>query len=184
MKNDLFNGKLVRLEAADLDVAAEAFTRWSLDSEYYRLLDSDVCHLWSKNKTREWLEKNLLNEKPDLYSFMIRTLDSDRLIGEIGLGGIKYTHGDAFVGIGLGERDFWGKGYGADAMRVLLRFAFTELNLRRVSLDVFEYNPRAMRCYEKVGFVTEGRMRGMIEREGRRWDLIFMGILREEWERL
>jgi len=87
---------------------------------------------------------------------LIRTLDGDCLIGEIGLDGIKYTHGDAFVGISLGERDFWGKGYGTDAMRVLLRFAFTELNLRRVSLDVFEYNPRAVRSYEKVGFVVEG----------------------------
>jgi RimJ/RimL family protein N-acetyltransferase len=184
MEKDLFKGELVRLTAADLDVAAEAFARWSLDSEYYRLLDSDPCHLWSKNKTREWLEKHLFNEKPDMYSFLIRTLDGDCLIGEIGLDGIKYTHGDAFVGIGLGEREFWGKGYGTDAMRVLLRFAFTELNLRRVSLDVFEYNPRAVRSYEKVGFVVEGRMRGMLEREGKRWDLVFMGILREEWERL
>ena len=184
MKNDLFTGELVRLTAADLDAAAEAFARWSLDSEYYRLLNSGACHLWSRNKTKEWLEKDLLSEKPDLYSFMIRTLDSDRLIGEIGLDGVKYTHGDAFVGIGLGEHDFWGKGYGTDAMLVLLRFAFTELNLRSVSLDVFEYNPRAVRSYEKVGFVVEGRMRGMLRREGKRWDMIFMGILRKEWERL
>jgi RimJ/RimL family protein N-acetyltransferase len=184
MKKDLFNGDLVRLAAADLEAAAEAFALWSLDSEYYRLLVSDACHLWSKIKTKEWLEKDLLSCKPDLYSFMIHTLDGDRLIGEIGLDGVKYTHGDAFVGIGLGERDFWGKGYGTDAMRVLLRFAFTELNLRRISLDVFEYNPRAVRSYEKAGFIVEGRMRGMLQREGKRWDLIFMGILREEWERL
>lgn len=184
MLTDLFRSDLVRLTAADLDAAAEAFARWSLDSEYYRLLNSGACHLWSRNKTKEWLEKDLLSEKPDLYSFMIRTLDSDRLIGEIGLDGVKYTHGDAFVGIGLGEHDFWGKGYGTDAMLVLLRFAFTELNLRRVSLDVFEYNPRAVRSYEKVGFVVEGRMRGMLRREGKRWDMIFMGILRKEWERL
>ncbi len=65
-----------------------------------------------------------------------------------------------------------------------LRFAFTELNLRRVTLDVFEYNPRAMRSYEKAGFVVEGRMRGMLKREGKRWDLVFMGILRDEWERI
>ena len=69
-----------------------------------------------------------------------------------------------------------------DAMRIILRFAFTELNLRRVSLDVFEYNPRAIASYRKVGFVEEGRLRRFLHRDGRRWDLIFMGMLREEWE--
>ncbi len=85
------------------------------------------------------------------------------------------------MGIGLGERENWGKGYGTDAMKIILRYAFTELNLRRVTLDVFEYNQRGVRSYEKAGFVIEGRVRGMILREGRRWDVIFMGILREDW---
>jgi RimJ/RimL family protein N-acetyltransferase len=85
------------------------------------------------------------------------------------------------VGIGLGEREFWGKGYGTDAMRIILRYAFTELNLHRVTLNVFEYNPRGVRSYEKAGFVLEGRQRGVLLREGRRWDEIYMGILREDW---
>jgi RimJ/RimL family protein N-acetyltransferase len=66
-------------------------------------------------------------------------------------------------------------------MKVILRYAFRELNLRRVALDTFEYNPRAIRSYEKIGFVHEGRAREYLWRDGRRWDLIFMGILREEW---
>jgi RimJ/RimL family protein N-acetyltransferase len=66
-------------------------------------------------------------------------------------------------------------------MQVILRFAFEELNLYRVSLDVFEYNPRAVRSYEKAGFSHEGRLRRCLNRNGRRWDLIYMGILRDEW---
>ena len=66
-------------------------------------------------------------------------------------------------------------------MNLLLRFAFTEVNLRRVTLAVFEYNPRAIRTYEKVGFRHEGRLRQFLNKEGRRWDMLFMGILREEW---
>ena len=66
-------------------------------------------------------------------------------------------------------------------MRVILRYAFTELNLHRVSLGLFEYNPRALRSYEKAGFKMEGRMRGTLHREGRRWDDLYMGILRTEW---
>ncbi len=87
------------------------------------------------------------------------------------------------MGIGIGERDYWGRGYGTDAMQVLLRYAFDELNLHRVSLGVFEYNTRAIRAYEKAGFVVEGRGPQELHRDGRRWDMIFMGILREEWQR-
>jgi RimJ/RimL family protein N-acetyltransferase len=87
------------------------------------------------------------------------------------------------MGISLGDREYWGKGYGSDAMRLLLRYAFHELNLHRVSLNVFEYNPRAIRSYEKVGFVHEGRMRKFLNREGKRWDILYMGITRQEWER-
>ncbi|HXQ36514.1 MAG TPA: GNAT family protein, partial [Anaerolineales bacterium] len=79
------------------------------------------------------------------------------------------------------ERDFWGRGYGTDVMKVILRYAFMEINLRRVTLSVFEYNPRAVRSYEKAGFVHEGRMRQFLNREGKRWDMLFMGILRDEW---
>jgi RimJ/RimL family protein N-acetyltransferase len=66
-------------------------------------------------------------------------------------------------------------------MKVILRYAFTEVNLQRVSLTVFEYNPRAVRSYEKTGFRHEGRFRQFLNRENRRWDMLFMGILRDEW---
>jgi RimJ/RimL family protein N-acetyltransferase len=182
MDTKLFTGELVRLVAVDPQMAAEALSRWWRDSEYCRLSDSGISRLWSVKKIKEWIEKEFEKDSPNFYIFMIRTLDGDRLIGEIGLEGVAWNHGDSFVGIGLGERDYWGKGYGTDAMRVILRYAFTELNLQRVSLDVFEYNPRAIRSYEKAGFTVEGRVRGNLNRDGRRWDLFFMGILKEEWE--
>jgi RimJ/RimL family protein N-acetyltransferase len=86
------------------------------------------------------------------------------------------------MGIQIGEREYWGKGYGTDALRVLLRYAFDELNLARVSLSVLEGNVRAMRSYEKCGFKYEGRERQAWAYEGRRWDEVYMGLLREEWE--
>jgi RimJ/RimL family protein N-acetyltransferase len=181
---DLLKGKLVRLTAEDPKVIAEANVRWAYDSEYVRLLDSNVGAPVSVKKITEWIEKDLEKDPPSEYSFMIRRLEDERLVGMIGLGGSIIPHGEAFVGIGIGERALWGKGYGTDAMRVILRYGFTELNLRRVSLDVFEYNPRAIRSYEKAGFVHEGRVRQYLHRSGRRWDLVFMGILREEWMNL
>jgi len=178
---DLLKGKLVRLTAEDPKVIAEANVRWARDSEYMRLLDSNVSAPVSAKKITEWVEKDMEKDPPPEYIFMIRALEDERLIGVIGLGGNFSPHGEAFVGIGIGERELWGKGYGTDAMRVILRYAFSELNLRRVVLDVFEYNPRAIRSYEKAGFVHEGRVRQYLHRSGQRWDLIFMGILREEW---
>jgi RimJ/RimL family protein N-acetyltransferase len=177
----LLTGTLVRLAAVDVQTMAVAMSKWGRDSEYWRLRAADPARLHSARASRAWLEKELDKEPPSFYMFSIRTLDDDRLVGEVGLDGIDWSHGEGFVGISLGERQDWGKGYGTDAMRVLLRYAFNELNLARISLDVFEYNPRAIRSYEKVGFKVEGRARQLLNRDGRRWDLIFMGILREEW---
>ena len=93
----------------------------------------------------------------------------------------NWNASDSFVGLGIGDRNEWGKGYGTEAMNLMLEFAFTEINLRRVTLTVFEYNPRAIRSYEKTGFHHEGRLRQFLTREGRHWDMLYMGILREEW---
>jgi RimJ/RimL family protein N-acetyltransferase len=82
----------------------------------------------------------------------------------------------------VGEREYWGRGYGTEAMRLVLQFAFQELNLHRVSLGVFAYNERAIRSYEKAGFRIEGRLRQGIHRVNQRWDEVVMGILRSEWE--
>jgi RimJ/RimL family protein N-acetyltransferase len=182
MTVDLFTGKQIRLTAEDPEVMAKAFTRWSLDTEYFRLLDSDPPRLLSEKKNKEWLEKDLEKESLTSFFFAIRTLEGEQPIGFVGLFDFHWNHGDALIGIGLGDREYWSKGYGTDALQALLRFAFNELNLRRVTLIVFDYNPRAIRSYEKCGFVKEGTVRGVLQREGRRWDWHFMGMLREEWE--
>ena len=178
MGASLFTGKLVQLSAPGPRDGPEGIARWSQDSQFDRLDDSNPAYpLLAKPIKEDW-EKGL--EGHD-FLFAIRTLSDNRLIGFIELEIDQWIHGDAFAGIGIGEREYWGKGYGTDALRILLRYAFTELNLHRVTLDVFEYNPRAIRSYEKAGFVIEGRVRQFLNREGRRWDLIYMGILREEW---
>ncbi len=176
---DIFRGELVRLAAMNPEELGPLLSRWDRDSQRIRLLDSDPSILFSEKIRKEWVEKQI--EKEIFYGFTIRPLADDRVVGELGLGGLRWNHGDAFVGIGLGDRADWNKGYGTDAMHLILRYAFLELNLHRVSLGVFEYNPRAMRSYEKAGFKPEGRMRGTLHRDGRRWDDIFMGVLRSEW---
>lgn len=182
MNNLLWTGEKVRLVMDNPEVMAEAYAHWTRDSEYFRLLDSSAAQLWSVNKFKEWLKKDLEKPVQTEIFFSIRALDDDRLLGFIGLGGIQWSQGDAWVAIGIGERQDWGMGYGTDAMRLILDYAFRELNLHRVSLDVFSYNPRAIRSYEKAGFKVEGRVKNTLLREGQRYDEVFMGILRSEWE--
>jgi RimJ/RimL family protein N-acetyltransferase len=182
MSAGLFEGQLVRLSSEDPQTLAQAFARWNQNSEYFRLLDSDPAHLWSANKFKEFLEKELESTLVVNLLFSIRTLDADKLIGFIALDGINWTDRDSYVAIGIGEPDFWGRGCGTDAMRLMLRYAFTELNLHRISLNVYAYNQRGIRSYEKCGFKHEGCIREFVLRDGRRSDMLHMGILRSEWE--
>ena len=178
---DLFHGELVRLTAEEPEIAAKAEVRWQRDSEFVRLADSDPIRFSSEKKIKEWFEKQVeKGPQPERYPFSVRTLAEDKLIGFFGMY-VDLIHSEAWVGIGIGERDFWSKGYGTDMMNVCLRYAFMELGVERVSLGLHEYNPRALRSYEKAGFVLEGRTRQEILREGKRTDTLWMGILREEW---
>jgi RimJ/RimL family protein N-acetyltransferase len=179
--NDVFTGKFVRLSAFDPEEMSKAWPRWFRNSEYFRLLNSSARPMQSPKAALKWMEKEVGEMSPATYPFSIRTLAEDKLIGEIVLDVVDWSGRDAFVGLGIGETEYWSKGYGTDVMNVLLRFAFTEINLRRVTLTVFEYNPRAIRSYEKAGFQHEGRKRLLLNREGKRWDELYMGILREEW---
>jgi len=181
---DILKGELVQLGAVDVDELSKAFSRWGRDSEYIRLFNSNVAHMASATKEKKWIEKELDEQSVNQHWFSIRKLDDDALLGEIDLYVHNWSARDTFVGIGIGERDFWSKGYGTDAMKLILRYAFTEINMKRVSLGVFEYNPRAIRSYEKTGFRHEGRIRGLLNKEGKRWDMLSMGILREEWMKL
>jgi RimJ/RimL family protein N-acetyltransferase len=179
----LLQGSLVRLTAEDPKTLAEPYSRWSQDSECWRLMTSMPPHQYSIRVSEKEFERFLVDSpSEDIFYFNIRTLPEDRLIGDIGLEVVRWSHGEAFVGISIGERENWGKGYGTDAMQVILRYAFLELNLHKVSLSVYSYNPRAVRSYEKAGFRLEGCERQVLLREGQRWDVLFMGILRTEWE--
>lgn len=183
MNTNLFTGELVRLAALDAEASSEANVRWLRNTEFHRLEDSGASFPHSRAAIKKWNEKWLEKNGNDVFAFTIHTRADDRLIGGIDLEiSSGWNNGEAFVGIGIGEPEYWSKGYGTEAMRLILRYAFTELNLHRVALNVFEYNPRAVRSYENAGFQHEGRIRQMLNRNGRRWDVIFMGILRPEWE--
>ncbi len=88
------------------------------------------------------------------------------------------------LGITIGDKGYWGRGYGGDAIRLLLDYAFRLRHLRRVYLTVNSTNARAIGAYRRCGFVEEGRLRQHVWSAGQYIDLVNMGILRDEWETL
>jgi RimJ/RimL family protein N-acetyltransferase len=175
---ETFEGNLVRLDPIDCDSESELINSWFEDGEFFRLLDERLTKIPTVDTTKKFIEK-INNEG---FIFGIRTRKELSLIGFVALGNINSSTREAWVGIAIGDRGYQGRGYGADAMNIIVRFAFLELNLNRISLDVFQYNNRGIRSYEKVGFKLEGRERESIYRDGKWWDTLYMGILRKDWE--
>ncbi len=180
MNSQLFNGTLVQLKPLDLEKDTQSWEKWDRNTEFKRLLDDVPAMHLSASVAKDMLE----NSPADSALFMAHTAGDEKLIGFVELGGFDWAARTAWVGIGIGEADYWGKGYGTEMMNLVLRYAFQGLNLNRVNLNVFAFNKRAIRSYEKCGFVYEGTQREVIYKEDQRWDVIDMGILREEWERL
>ncbi len=107
-----------------------------------------------------------------------------KLIGDCGLDHFDPTSHFCELGIGIGERDYWGKGYGRETIGLLLDYAFRLRNVRKVWLYTSGTNERAQRCYRACGFVEEGRLRQQDWNGGQYVDRVYMGIMREEWERV
>lgn len=175
---NLFRGRLLRLVAPSEGDAA-SLARWSEDAGYLRAVDSDYARPLSAEEFAFRLSPDQAD--PNRLEFHLRTLDKDRLIGFVALHSVEWNNGAAQLAMGIGEPAYRGKGYGTDALQVILRYAFQELNLYRVGLDVIATNTRALHTYEKLGFQREGRVRGAVLRDGQRTDRIYMGILRDEW---
>ena len=178
---DLWRGRRVRLAAADPAGDAAALARWWADSEFLRHFDTTPARPISLDGGRSSLEERITGETSILFA--VRVAADDRLIGFVELEGFEWPHGLAWLTAAIGDRRFWGGGFGSEAVLLIVRYGFRELNLSRIALTVFEYNTRALRAYARCGFVVEGRAREFILRDGRRWDLIYMGLLREEWLR-
>jgi RimJ/RimL family protein N-acetyltransferase len=175
----MIEGTLVNLRAPEMG-DLERNHRWINDREVTRFLV--LRYPMSLAAEEEWMRgvagKLMSYEAP---FFAIETKEG-RHIGNTNLFNVQAENSCAELGIMIGEKDCWSKGYGADALRTLLRFGFEEMNLHRIALNVYAFNERGIACYRKVGFVEEGRMRERIFAEGAYHDVIDMSVLRREWQ--
>lgn len=183
IQTQLFEGKDIRFGPIDHEKDPEIESKWTHDSDFMRMMDTAPARPVSAallKKQYEKLEKQLEENKNEFY-FAIRAQDDDRLIGKATVQWIEWSNGNGFLKLGFGAAEDRGKGYGTQALGMLLRFAFAELNLFRVTAMVPEYNLAAIALLKKFGFIEEVRRRQSLERDGRRWDLLVFGLLSEEW---
>jgi UDP-4-amino-4,6-dideoxy-N-acetyl-beta-L-altrosamine N-acetyltransferase len=152
------------------------FVRWLNDPEVRHYLNLYLP--LSKAQEEEWFAAHLRDDSSRVFT--IETEDGVA-IGNIGLHDLDWKNRSALLGIVIAEKEYWGQGYGSDAITALLRFAFGEMNLHRIWLAVFDFNERAIRCYEKCGFRHEGRAREAMFRDGRYHDALQMAILQQEF---
>lgn len=175
---NLFTGNFIKLAAVRAS-DAEQMAKWQEDSNYLRSLDTDFAVLPTYDSIKE--QDLQQGTKSNSVHFRLRTIENDHLIGFVELHSIEWNNQSCLLAIGIGDSDHRGKGYGKDALWLILRYAFYELNLNRVGLDVISNNISAIEAYKKVGFTVEGSMRDAVYRDGKRYDRIIMGILRNEW---
>ncbi len=152
--------------------------RWYRDPELARLTRYQTRPM-PREEVERFFHTRLL--APEAVAYAIHERGSERLLGITTFSALDGDNGSALFHITIGEPDAWGRGYGTDTTELMIAHAFGRLGLHRLGLSVFEFNERAIRSYEKAGFVIEGRLREAIQRQGRYWDEIMMGILEPEW---
>lgn len=155
----------------------EKYTEWVNDMEIgqFMLFTSSVVGI---EKERAMLQKLMDND----VVFAIIEKDTNKVIGNCGLHNITDVHRHATFGIFIGEKTFWNQGIGTEATSLLLDFAFNILNLHSVNMDVYSYNRRAIRSYEKVGFKYAGKRRDYIFMAGEYHDVLIYDILASEFK--
>lgn len=176
----LFKGELVNLRAfteADIKPSVDFMN----DMEVVLNLDDDAPMPQSYETQKEWFEENLKNKDNYKDFFWAIETKEGKYIGGCGVNHLDAKNRVVEVGIFIGDREYLGKGYGTDAMKILLKYLFEEYNINKVKLMVFDYNKRAIRSYEKCGFKTEAILRESVYRYGKYHNEISMAILKEEY---
>ena len=158
----------------------DSYLKWLNDPEITQYLS--IFLPLTRMMEEDWIEN--LKNRNDTIVFAILIPDendTEKLIGNCGLHAIDWKNRVGEVGIMIGEKEYQSKGYGTEAVELLLDYGFKTVNLNRIQLRVYEFNSRAINSYNKIGFVEEGRMRQAIFINGVYHDIIFMSILQEEW---
>jgi RimJ/RimL family protein N-acetyltransferase len=154
------------------------YARWFTDLELTAYL-GQVGRAFLPEEEQDFYERVLKAQDNRTFAIIVR--EGQRMVGSVSLMSINAQHQTAELGIAVADRSVWGEGYGTEATRLMTDYGFTFLNLQTIFLRLISFNERAHRAYLKAGYREAGRLRGMIVFNGKRYDDIFMDIVREEF---
>lgn len=142
--------------------------------------------LWNKDVEVSMYREVGMCEKKILKSidFGIYDNETGNLIGSLGISSIDLENNHAEIGMAIGDKNYWDKGFGTDTVKAVLDHCFNELGLNKIYLDVWEENIRAINCYLKCGFKKEGVLRQHVRKDNVYYDKWIMSVLRKEWNRI
>lgn len=178
MRHPFLVGKKLYLRALEAEDLEGDYFDWLNDKEVTRYMESGIFPN-TREKMKSFLK--LAQDPHENVIFAIVGKKTDKHIGNIRLGPISWVHRVSNFGIMIGDKKFWGKGYGSEATRLILRHGFERLNLHKVSLGVAADHKSAVASYKRVGFKVEGRAREQFCLDGKYHDCLYMGILRREF---
>lgn len=170
-------GEKCYLSPCSLDDAVN-WAAWLNDLAVTIPLGDEAYSQLPLERTREDLRLMLQNND---HVFTIVNLADDQAIGRILLFGLDLVNRSAMVGLFIGEKNLWGQGFGQDALKILLDYGFNLLNLHNIMLGVFAFNQRAIKSYSRIGFKEIGRRREARIIAGKKYDVVFMDILEDEF---
>jgi RimJ/RimL family protein N-acetyltransferase len=177
MDNPIFlHGDKIYLRPVELD-DLETFQKWFNNPELRQYLM--VYYPISKLEEKEFIESFIRDKNTVIMGIVIKK--TDKLIGNIALLNIDNIHRCASIGIALGDLENASRGYGTEALKLIIDYGFKTLNLHRIELFVHEFNERAFKAYTNIGFVVEGSKREALYHDGEYHDEIFMSVLKDEW---
>lgn len=160
------------------DDAGDCYLSWMQDSEVTRYLESRFQH-FDLDRLAQFIES--LNASPDELFLGLFLADDGRHIGNIRLGPISRIHRHAVIGLLIGERDCWGKGYATEAIAAIAAQAFNEFGLEKVFAGCYASNEGSRRAFLKAGFAEEARLPDHWRCEGERVDHVQLGLSRSVW---
>jgi RimJ/RimL family protein N-acetyltransferase len=179
----MLKGKLVLLRPVQrTDV--NYFLKWFNDPEVTQYLGMYLP--MTEMAEQKYIEELGTSRAATDAPFVVEAVDGDKSkpIGSIGLHRIKPKDHSATLGIAIGDKQYWSKGYGTEAARLIIKYGFEQVNLHRISSSAWSFNERSLRLHLKVGFREEGRRREAVYKNGAYHDEVMFGLLREEWEKL
>lgn len=170
---------IIRLRELKLDDIEDRY-QWSLDKEVIKYLNMPEKYPpYSKEETKTWIE--MCMNRTNGYEQKAIVTEQGKHIGWVDLKNIDLTNKQAELGIVIGDKDYWGKGYGLSAMKEMLSWGFNELGLNKIWLRVDIDNVNAIKSYKRMGYLEEGILRQDRLRNGKFIDRLRMSILRSEF---